>query len=92
MLLDTNTNVRLKRSSWCVIGSSFRDKGAGCGEEQAGDTLLAVPVCNLSHACHASKAQVTKLQMKIQCKPRVINCVIYTSVPGLFWPLIIFSS
>lgn len=35
MLLDTNTHERLKRSSWCVMGSSFRDKGT---DEQAGDT------------------------------------------------------
>lgn len=38
MLLDTHTNVRLKRSSWCAMGSGFRDKGARCGVEQAGDT------------------------------------------------------
>lgn len=41
--------------------------------------------------CLAPKAQVTKLQMRIQCNHRVIKCIVYNSVPELFLPLRIFS-
>lgn len=34
---------------------------------------------------------MTKLQMRIQCNPRVIKYIVYNSVPELFLPLRIFS-